>query len=70
MIKYKYFLKNIIIFLALIAPSSIIKLFLQWKLKVVLSTSFSPVLEFAIFSLVNNGEEFEECRDNILTAAF
>ena len=65
MIKYKYFLKNIIIFLALIAPSSIIKLFLQWKLKVVLSTSFNPVLEFAIISLVNNDEEFEECRDSL-----
>ena len=65
MIKYKYFLKNIIIFLALIAPFSIIKLFRRWKLKCVLSTSFSPVLEFAIISLVNNDEEFEECRDSL-----
>ena len=65
MIKYKCFLKNIIIFLALIALFSIIKLFLQWKLNVVLSTSFSPVLEFAIISLVNNDEEFEECRDSL-----
>ena len=70
MIKYTCFLKNIIIFLALIAPFSIIKLFIRWKLKCVLSTSFSPVLEFAIISLVNNGEEFEECRDNILAATF
>ena len=56
MIEYKCFLKNIIIFVALIALFSIIKLFLQSKLNVVRSTSFNPVLEFAIISLVNNDE--------------
>ena len=34
------------------------------------STSFNPVLKDAIVSLVNNCEEFEGYRDNILAAEF